>query len=187
MGEERPPARKTLSLPDKAAEKVRAAMATASAAASAATTAEDLAPPAEAFRRGDLTKLRLKLPPEMRQVYWCEFWYDTIEPEFGKWRPVLIISRDNALGQFSLVLPITTVDQGVGASWAHRLATNPNPRNQGPCWVVANHIYSVSHYRLNPFTDGNKRPIVPKIPQQDFQTVIDKMHSYLPVHSSMRR
>ena len=128
-------------------------------------------------------KLKI-LEPRIKQVFWCRF-TDAIEPEFGKDRPVVIISPKNKLGTFSLVLPITSIDPEDDETNSHHLPNNPNPNQEKNSWVITNHIYSVSHWRLRRFWNHEEGKLVtPLIADNIFQIIIQKTFKALPIQKN---
>ncbi|MBB2715647.1 UNVERIFIED_ORG: uncharacterized protein YifN (PemK superfamily) [Rhizobium etli] len=118
--------------------------------------------------------------PRIREVYWCKF-TDAINPEFGKERPVVILSKKSFKGTFSLVVPVTTEDEGQTPDNSHRLSRNPNPNGGYPAWVVASHVYSVSHWRLRRFWDNASRQLTtPRISNEDFDCLLKILHEKIP-------
>jgi len=118
--------------------------------------------------------------PRIREVYWCRF-TDAINPEFGKERPVVILSKKSVKGTFSLVVPVTTEDEGQTPENSHKLSQNPNPNGGYPAWVVASHVYSVSHWRMRRFWDKATRNLVtPRISNEDFESVLEILHNKIP-------
>ena len=131
-----------------------------------------------AFKPSPDSRLKI-LQPRIKEVFWCLF-TDTIHPEFGKDRPVLVLSPKNKLGTFSLVVPLTTVDQ-TGNDAAVKLSSNPNRNRNDDAWAVANHVYTVSHYRLRRFWDNTAKGLfTPRVSDKDFQAVLTKLHAVLP-------
>lgn len=118
--------------------------------------------------------MRIVGAPKIRQIYWCDFDEPPRLPEFGKTRPVLILSFKNFLTAHSTVLPITTDDQeGKSADWAHALQ---QPVTEGRLsWVVCNHIYTVSNTRLSPFGQ-----VVPRLSEDEFNDILAKVLRWLP-------
>ncbi len=118
--------------------------------------------------------------PRMRDVYWCRF-TDAINPEFGKERPVVILSKKSIKGTFSLVVPVTTEDEGQTPENSHKLTKNPNPNGGHPAWVVASHVYTVSHWRMRRFWNNVTRNLVtPRISNEDFERVLEVLHNKIP-------
>jgi mRNA interferase MazF len=116
----------------------------------------------------------IRAAPKIRQIYWCEFPKDAWLPEFGKMRPVLIISYRHVLNGHCLVLPITTaVQEGLSAEWAHLLQYPLNQHRDSI--VVCNHLCTVSNARLRQF--GRT---IPRISVEEFQVIIQKLMLWLP-------
>lgn len=112
--------------------------------------------------------------PKVRGVYWCKF-TDTVFPEFGKERPVVIVSLHNKPGTYSLVVPISTSDQDESQEdeCSVRLAECPNPNKDTPSWAIASHVYAVSHWRLRRFWHKDEqRLVVPRIDHADYERIM---------------
>ena len=119
-------------------------------------------------------KLRICAAPKVRQIYWCDFPQDRQLPEFGKRRPVLILSYGHVLRGHCTVLPLSTADQsGMSAKWAHRLEYELG--KSATSWVVCNHICTVANSRLSQFG----KPI-PRIDVGEFQQVLARTLAWLP-------
>ncbi|WP_102958145.1 type II toxin-antitoxin system PemK/MazF family toxin [Mangrovicella endophytica] len=130
-----------------------------------------------AVREGQKLAIR---EPRIMDVFWCRF-TDAVYPEFGKLRPVLVVSRKNRLGTHSLVLPITTAAENAGRTAAVKLSKNPNPNSDDDSWVIADHLYAVSHWRLQRFKDNVTKELrTPKISQADLDRVLDRLWAALP-------
>lgn len=111
--------------------------------------------------------------PKIRQIYWCEYPDDSIVPEFGKTRPVLIVSFKQVLKGHSCILPISTDDQeGKSREWAHPLSLELTLGRRS--WVVCNHPTTISHERLSPFKN------MPRLSEAEFNEIIAIMHKWLP-------
>lgn len=130
--------------------------------------------------RPDLGQRLNILEPRIKEVFWCRF-TDSIFPEFGKERPVVVVSRKNKLGTFSVVAPITTCDDNADGPDALKLTSNPNPNSDADCWVLPTHLYTVSHWRLQRFRDKlDGRLVTPRVSQADFDRIIVAMLGNLP-------
>ena len=117
----------------------------------------------------------LKSAPKMRAVYWCQFWADTLRPEFYKNRPVVVVSWDNRLDGPVMVVPLTTKPQKTN-KWACKLSENPNSKKRNEdSWAVCNHVYTVSCARLRQVGGG-----APRMKQTDFNQVVRLMLKALP-------
>jgi uncharacterized protein YifN (PemK superfamily) len=135
------------------------------------------------FRPHPGQKLRI-LEPRITEVFWCRF-TDTIIPEFGKLRPVVIVSKKNPLGTFSLVVPMTTSKENVSESTAIKLSSNPNPNSDVDVWALPTHVYAASHWRLLRFMDNRTKALVtPKIDQEDFDRIVSMLMLNLPTTRS---
>jgi mRNA interferase MazF len=116
----------------------------------------------------------IRAAPKIRQIYWCEFPKDAWLPEFGKLRPVLVISYRHVLKGHCLVLPITTSGQeGLSAEWAHPLRYPLDERRDSI--VVCNHLCTVSNARLRQFGKA-----IPRISEGEFHDILQKVMSWLP-------
>lgn len=119
---------------------------------------------------------RIKAAPQIRQLYWCDFWRDAILPEMGKTRPVLIVSFRHTLYGHCLVLPISTDPQeGESAKWAHKLSICLDGVRDS--WVVCNHPYTVSTARLQPLLGRS----IPRLKEKEFNQIVRRMMKWLPV------
>jgi len=117
---------------------------------------------------------RICAAPKVRQIYWCDFPADRQLPEFGKRRPVLIISYSHILRGHCTILPLSTADQsGRSAKWAHKLTYELGRRERS--WVVCNHVCTVANSRLSQFG----KPI-PRIDVGEFQQILAKTLAWLP-------
>jgi mRNA interferase MazF len=125
---------------------------------------KDYAPPAPAGT------VRLKAAPKPRQIYWCEYPEDAIEPEFWKKRPVVVISRNNSLRGPVTVLPMTTGHQP-GNKWAVGLTS---PLDQKQSWIICNHPTTFSTARL--WQPGRN---MKTIPEEQYGEAIEILHKHL--------
>jgi mRNA interferase MazF len=111
--------------------------------------------------------------PKIRQVLWCDFWKDVIQPEMWKRRPVVVMSYKNTLSGPCLVLPTSTdPQQGLSARWAHKLSVKLDGQRES--WVVCNHLYTVSPSRLYP-----TNPLV-RLEEAEFNAILARMLTWLP-------
>jgi len=143
--------------------------------AEAVIVAETIEPAVELTRPPRVTP-KIKAAPQIRQLYWCDFWKDAILPEMWKMRPVLVVSFRHTLSGHCLVLPTSTDPQeGESEKWAHKLARRIH---QGmDSWVVCNHPYTVSTARLQPLAG----PTIPRLDEAEFNQIVRRMFKWLPV------
>ena len=120
-------------------------------------------------------RTRIGAAPRLRQFYWCDFTTPPVLPEFGKSRPVLVLSPNNTLNGHCLVLPVSTDPQTGRERWAHKIANPPFDRRD--CWIVCNHLYTVSNARLAP----PKARKIPRLPAEEFDAVLDIVRDWLPM------
>jgi hypothetical protein len=82
-------------------------------------------------------------------VYWCTF-TDTIAPEMGEKRPVVIVSLNNKIGQTSTVVPLTSKPDEMPSE--HRVSIkNPNPNGGPEVWAIpppGHHRQSLAAFAL---------------------------------------
>jgi mRNA interferase MazF len=130
-------------------------------------------PPNEDRAKPKWVKPRITAAPRIRQVYWCTFWEDTMLPEMWKERPVVIVSYKNKLHGHCLVLPTSTDPQeGESAEWAHKLSFQPDGARD--CWVVCNHLYTVSTSRLAP------SKVIPRVTEGEFNQILGHVLRWVP-------
>src|SRR3954454_23488865 len=96
---------------------------------------------------------RLKAPPSIRQLYWCDFQKDAHLPEFWKTRPVLIVSFKNMLAGAVTVIPCSSQNQD-GNEWAVRLRTTINDERS---WAICDKPTTIAVSRLSPGKHGIAR------------------------------
>jgi len=116
---------------------------------------------------------QIKSAPKIRQIYWCNFWQDSMAPEMWKTRPVIIISYKHVLKGHCLVIPISSKSQQ-GNEWAYKLSTYIEDK-EVDSWAICNHPYTVSNSRLTQF-----RGEIPLLSKQDFNQVLEKLMKWLP-------
>lgn len=114
---------------------------------------------------------RIKAPPKIRQVYWCDFPRDAQLPEMWKTRPILVISYRNALHGPCLVVPLSTKPQR-DKEWAWELSFSLNGKKT---WVVCNHLYTIAPSRLSTFPGK-----IPRVSPQEFDQILQKIRVWLP-------
>jgi len=120
----------------------------------------------------------IKSAPKIRQIYWCEFWKDTIHPEMWKRRPVIIISYKHILHGHCTVIPVSSKPQDHN-EWAYKLSIDLE-ENGVKSWAICNQPYTVSNSRLMKFKNE-----IPLLPKEDFNQILDKMMKWLPKHFSL--
>lgn len=118
--------------------------------------------------------------PAVRDVYWCTF-TDTIAPEMGKKRPVVIVSLNNKIGQTSTVVPLTSKPDETPSE--HRVPVkNPNPSGGPEVWAIPSQVTTVSHWRLSRYwvSRSNCR-VTPRICEADFDAIVAELWRNLPM------
>lgn len=132
-------------------------------------------------------KLLITKKPMIGEIYWCSFPEDSLPPEFGKTRPVMIVSLVNELGTYSTVVPLTRSPQEVTIDkYSIKLSFRPHPSQQYESWVVASHVYTISHWRLAPFIYERKSHY-PRVGEGERQAIFDLMQSRLPANNKLRQ
>lgn len=130
------------------------------------------------FRPLDSVKLKIR-EPRIREIFWCSF-TGSMYPEFGKRRPVLVISKSNPLGTHSVVAPLTTAEEYEAYPFAVKLLENPNPDNDAASYVVADHVYTMSHYRFERFKDRTGELYNPRLGKAEFRKILNVLCGTLP-------
>ncbi len=113
-----------------------------------------------------------------QQAYWVDFPHDAYAPEFVGEHPGVVIRSAGNLNEPCVVVPLTSRDQGARPH-TYRLAHNPNPRSNGDCWAVCDHLYTVSLCRLRPFLDRFKQNSYPKVTDLDMYEITRKVKAAL--------
>lgn len=116
---------------------------------------------------------RIKSAPKPRQIYWCDFWADSILPEMWKTRPVIVISHKNRLYGPCLVVPTSTDPDNDHDPWAHKLPLIDGCRQS---WALCNHPITVSPSRFSQFSGR-----IPKVPQSDFDSLLRLVRAWIPI------
>ncbi|MBU2588294.1 MAG: type II toxin-antitoxin system PemK/MazF family toxin [Alphaproteobacteria bacterium] len=117
---------------------------------------------------------KLKSAPQIRGIYWCDFWEDVMLPEMWKKRPVLVVSYKNTLSGPCTVLAISTDSQEeLSGEWGYKLPIQVQRGRES--WVVCNHIYTVSPSRLEQVRGG-----VLRIAETSFNEVLERLYRWLP-------
>lgn len=127
--------------------------------------------------RSDETLYRLSSTPRVRQVYWVEFPNDNIPPEFKGEHPGLVVRAAKHLKDACVVLPITSANQIIGTHF-HQLRKNPNPKGERDkliSYVVCDHMYTVHLIRMRPLLTIKGEPTFPKVNQDDFDEICEKV------------
>lgn len=116
-------------------------------------------------------KPRLKGPPRMRQMFWCDFPMDARLPELWKRRPVIILSKNASLYGTATVVPVSTQDQG-HSPFAFKLDSTFDAK---PAWAICDKITTVAVSRLVPNKTGNVR-----LPPEEFDGMLRVVLGLLP-------
>ncbi len=119
--------------------------------------------------------VKIKAAPKVGSIYWCSLHPESIIhlPEFWKKRPIVIISRKNALYGKVIVLPITTDDDNERYEHSIELSKVTSEKINGKrCWVVCDHPMTVATCRLD-FVDKNP----PRIDRDELTHILNKCHS----------
>lgn len=127
--------------------------------------------------RSNKRSRRLRSVPRVRQVYWVEFPNENIPPEFKGEHPGLVVRAAKHLRDACVVLPITSATQRIGTHF-HQLRINPNPNGEMEgliSYVVCDHMYTVNIIRMRPLLSINKSPIFPKVNEEDFNEICEKV------------
>jgi uncharacterized protein YifN (PemK superfamily) len=87
----------------------------------------------------------------------------------------VVLSRKNPLGTFSVVAPLTTDDENAKTETAVLLSKNPSVSSNANSWALANHLCTISHWRLRRFWDPIARKLVtPRVSEADYEAIISK-------------
>jgi len=116
--------------------------------------------------------------PKIRQIYWCEFWKDAIQPEIWKTRPVLVVSYKHKLHGHCTVIPLSTIPQDDN-EWAYKLSIELEGDGV-KSWAICDQPYTVSNSRLMQIRKG-----IPLLPKEDFNQILDRLMKWLPKHFSL--
>lgn len=114
---------------------------------------------------------KIKAAPKIRNMYWCDFPRDAQLPEFWKRRPVIVVSRIRTLHGAVTVIPWSTTPQNEN-KWAVKLKTSIDGNES---WAVCDKISTLAVSRLVPHSGA-----VPKLPQEEFRLVLEKLLEWLP-------
>ncbi|MCY3878988.1 MAG: type II toxin-antitoxin system PemK/MazF family toxin [Rhodobacteraceae bacterium] len=119
-------------------------------------------------------RLRIKSAPRIRQVFWCDYPNPehTQKPEFYKTRPVVVLSRNSTLHGVVIVVPLSGKQQ----TDERNTLKIRSPIDGDDCWVVCNHVHTVSTRRLNPPSQ-----VIPKVTEDDFEEIKEKVCNNLPL------
>jgi mRNA interferase MazF len=121
--------------------------------------------------------VKIKAAPKVGSLYWCTLHAEAQIhiPEFWKKRPVVVISRKNALHGKVTVLPITTDEDNEIYENSIELSKVTRDKINGKrCSVVCDHPMTVATSRLD-FVQ--KRP--PRIEPAELAPILEKCHSLL--------
>ncbi|WP_455476295.1 type II toxin-antitoxin system PemK/MazF family toxin [Bartonella sp. B17] len=122
------------------------------------------------YKRPPHIKPRIKSAPRIRQVFWCDFPYDAILPEFWKKRPVLVLSKNAKLYGNVTVLPFTTKSQPNNpAAFALQ-----SPIENKKAWIICNYVTTVSVSRLSCSRN------IPRLSQKEFHKIVALTLQFLP-------
>ena len=114
---------------------------------------------------------KLKATPKIRQLYWCDFPKDAQLPEFWKWRPVIILSKNTRLHGAVTVIPCSTQAKQ-DPKEAFPLRTTIDGR---AAWAICDKPTTVAVSRLAPDKNGVKR-----LPVEEFHEMLAMVLSFLP-------
>jgi mRNA interferase MazF len=117
-------------------------------------------------------KPKLTAKPKIRNLYWCDFPQDAHLPEFWKLRPVIVISKNHDLSGHATVVATTTKPQPEN-NWAVQLKTSIDGRQS---WAICDKPCTVAVSRLVPSKSN-----VTRLPQDEFNQILDKLWEWLPV------
>ena len=127
------------------------------------------------------------MKPKISQVYMCQY-SPAVLPEFGKKRPVVIVSKRYALdADVVTVVPITSSPQEKKEQKYWVKIKAPFDK-EGYAWVLCNHITAVSKERLSLHqidinksrTKPNRNQFITNIPDPEFQEIVKKVLNNLP-------
>lgn len=127
--------------------------------------------------RSNVETPRLRSTPRVRQVYWVEFPNENVPPEFKGEHPGLVVRAAKHLRDACVVLPITSAKQKIGTHF-HQLSKNPNPKGEMDgliSYVVCDHMYTVHMIRMRPLLTIQGNPTFPKVGQEDFNEICQKV------------
>jgi mRNA interferase MazF len=135
------------------------------------------APANDAAQNNDGRPARVKpsiiAAPQIRQIYWCDFWPEAHLPEMWKRRPVVVLSyRHTLYGVCSVVACSTDPQEGKSADWGHELSVSLDGRKT---WAACNHIYTVATSRLHVDKGG-----ILRLPEAEFNLILTKVLQWLP-------
>lgn len=99
----------------------------------------------------------IKSTPRVSQCLWVDFAHDAYAPEFVREHPCVVVRAAQKLDHDTcIIVPLTTSEQKQ-APHNHKLAKNPNPRDDREVWAVCDHLYTVNLARLRSF--ARRKPI----------------------------
>jgi len=113
----------------------------------------------------------LKARPKIKQLYWCRFPKDNEWPEFGKIRPVIILSFKNKLYGAVTVIPCSTLPQDEN-HWAYKLKTTIDGRD---AWAVCDKPTTVAVSRLIQHKYG-----INQLMDAEFNEILSLVLAWLP-------
>ncbi|MCZ2158736.1 type II toxin-antitoxin system PemK/MazF family toxin [Bartonella sp. 220] len=122
------------------------------------------------YKKPPHIKPRLKSAPRIRQVFWCDFPYDALLPEFWKKRPVLVLSKNAKLYGNVTVLPFSTKSQPNNPA-AYPLQS---PIENKKAWIICDYVTTVSVSRLS------CSRTIPRISSEEFHKIVALMLKHLP-------
>lgn len=125
-------------------------------------------------------ELRINSAPRVGQYFWVDFPHDAYAPEFVGEHPGIVVRAARYLKDTCVIVPVTSSPQAE-AKHTHRLKKNPNPNYRDrEVWAVCTHLYTIHNARLRPVTDGRRRPVFVKVPEDDMQAIYACIRHALP-------
>lgn len=115
-------------------------------------------------------KPRIKSAPKIRELFWCDFQEDALNPEFWKRRPVIIISKTSKVKGSVTVVPCST--QAQTSRWAFPLQTTIDGK---AAWAICNYPTTVSTSRLVAHQNHIRR-----LKSDEFKSMLAVVLDYLP-------
>jgi uncharacterized protein YifN (PemK superfamily) len=114
---------------------------------------------------------RINSAPRVGQYYWVDFPHDAYAPEFVGEHPGIVVRAARHLNDTCVIMPVTSSPQAE-AKHIHRLRENPNPNYRDrKVWAVCSHLYTIHNARLRPVTDARRRPVFPRVGEDDMEGI----------------
>ncbi len=115
--------------------------------------------------------MALLYQPRPGAVVMCDF-AGYVVPEMVKVRPVVVLARNRKNRQLVTVVPLSTTAPTVLEDHHHPLASNPLPGKAGViCWAKCDMVATVSLARLDRYSIGRGRYVVPTMAPADFEAI----------------